>query len=123
VVMGALLAWLSVPVPSALAAAMALAGIAGLGAPWVALASVPLRVVSARDDSEVYDAPAHISPQQVAKLYVRAHRYQVSLRIALCLIVLVAIAPVIASGLWGLLLCTVTLLGMLLGTRQVYSRF
>ncbi|MDT0156125.1 type VII secretion integral membrane protein EccD [Microbacterium sp. ARD32] len=122
-VVGAVIEWLGAPVASTLAAAMSLAGIAGLGAPWVALASVPLRVVSARDDSEVYDAPAHISPQQVAALYVRAHRYQVSLRIALCLIVLVAIVPVVASGFWGLLLSIVTLLGMLLGTRQVYSRF
>lgn len=123
VVIGALVAWLSAPVPATLAAAMALAGIAGLGAPWVALASVPLRVVSARDDSEVYSAPEHISPAQVAKLYVRAHRYQVSLRIALCLIVLVATVPVVSSGVWGLLLSTITFVGMFLGTRQVYSRF
>lgn len=122
-VIGAVIAWLGAPVPATLAAAMAVAGIAGLGAPWMALASVPLRVVSARDDSEVYDAPAHISPEQVARLYVRAHRYQVSLRIALCLIVVAATVPVVASGIWGLLLCAVTLIGMLLGTRQVYSRF
>jgi type VII secretion integral membrane protein EccD len=122
-VIGAIITWLGAPVPATLAAAMAVAGIAGLGAPWMALASVPLRVVSARDDSEVYDAPAHISPEQVAKLYVRAHRYQVSLRIALCLIVLVATVPVVASGFWGLLLCAVTYAGMFLGTRQVYSRF
>ncbi|GAA3932800.1 type VII secretion integral membrane protein EccD [Microbacterium soli] len=122
-VIGALVAWMAAPVAGTLTAAMALAGIAGLGAPWVALASVPLRVVSARDDSEVYSAPEHISPEQVAKLYVRAHRYQVSLRIALCLIVLIATAPVVASGFWGLLLWVLTLAGMLLGTRQVYSHF
>lgn len=109
--------------PAVLAAAMAVAGIAGLGAPWVALASVPLRVVSARDDSEVYDAPTRISPEEVARLYQRAHRYQVSLRIAVSLIVLVATVPVVASGFWGLLLCAVTYAGMLLGARQVYSRF
>lgn len=120
---GAVVAWLDAPPAATLAAAMALAGIAGLGAPWVALASVPLRVVSARDDSEVYDAPSHISPEDVAKLYVRAHRYQVSLRIAVCLIVLIATAPVVASGFWGLLLSVVTYIGMFLGTRQVYSRF
>lgn len=120
---GAVTTWLGVPVFATLAAAMALAGIAGLGVPWIALASVPLRVVSARDDSEVYDAPTRISPEDVAKLYVRAHRYQVSLRIAVCIIVLVATAPVVASGLWGLLLCAVTYIGMFLGTRQVYSRF
>src|SRR5690606_10280307 len=82
-----------------------------------------LRVVSARDDSEAYAAPEHISPGQAARLSVRARRYQVSLRIALCLIVLVATVPVVASGFWGLLLCTVTFIGMCLGTRQVYSRF
>lgn len=120
---GAVITWLSAPVAGTLAAAMAIAGIAGLGAPWIALASVPLRVVSARDDSEVYDAPTRISPEDVAKLYARAHRYQVSLRIAVCLIVLVATAPVVASGFWGLLLCVVTYIGMFLGTRQVYSRF
>lgn len=109
--------------PAILAATMAVAGIAGLGAPWVALASVPLRVVSARDDSEVYDAPTRISPEEVARLYLRAHRYQVSLRIAVSLIVLVATVPVVASGFWGLLLCTVAYAGMLLGTRQVFSRF
>ncbi|MFD5213705.1 type VII secretion integral membrane protein EccD [Microbacterium sp. NPDC058345] len=120
---GALVTWLSAPIAATLAAAMAIAGIAGLGAPWIALASVPLRVVSARDDSEVYDAPTRISPEEVARLYVRAHRHQVSLRIAVCLIVLVATAPVVASGFWGLLLVTVTYIGMFLGTRQVYSRF
>ncbi|BDZ39600.1 hypothetical protein GCM10025863_22140 [Microbacterium suwonense] len=123
VAIGAVIAWLDAPVASTLAAAMAVAGIAGLGAPWMALASVPLRVVSARDDSEVYDAPPRISPEEVARLYVRAHRYQVALRISLCLIVLVATVPVVSSGLWGLLLCTVTFIGMFLGTRQVYSRF
>lgn len=122
-VIGAVIAWLGAPVAATLAAAMALAGIAGLGAPWVALASVPLRVVSARDESEIYDAPTHISPEEVAKLYSRAHRYQVSLRISLCVIVLVATPPVVASGFWGLLLCAVTYIGMFLGTRQVYSRF
>ncbi|WP_087132956.1 type VII secretion integral membrane protein EccD [Microbacterium esteraromaticum] len=129
VVGGALLAvsgivvWLAAPVASILAAAMAIAGIVGLAAPWIALTSVPLRVVSARDDSEVYDAPTRILPEDVAKLYVRAHRYQVSLRIAVSLIVLVATAPVVASGVWGLLLCAVTYIGMFLGSRQVYSRF
>jgi type VII secretion integral membrane protein EccD len=120
---GAVIAWLGAPPAAMLAAAMAVVGIAGLGAPWVALASVPLRVTSARDDSEVYDAPTRISPEEVARLYVRAHRYQVSLRIAVGLIVLVATAPVVASGFWGLLLCVVTYIGMFLGTRQVYSRF
>lgn len=122
-VIGAVVAWVDAPVAGTLAAAMAIAGIAGLGAPWVALASVPLRVVSAREESEVYDAPSHISPEEVAKLYSRAHRYQVSLRISLCVIVLVATVPVVASGFWGLLLCAVTYLGMFLGTRQVYSRY
>ena len=37
--------------------------------------------------------------------------------------ILVATVPVVASGFWGLLLCTVTYLGMFLGTRQVYSRY
>jgi type VII secretion integral membrane protein EccD len=120
---GAVIAWLGAPPAAMLAAAMAVVGIAGLGAPWVALASVPLRVTYARDDSEVYDAPTRISPEEVARLYVRAHRYQVSLRIAVGLIVLVATAPVVASGFWGLLLCVVTYIGMFLGTRQVYSRF
>ncbi|HZU93946.1 MAG TPA: hypothetical protein VFF85_09995, partial [Microbacterium sp.] len=122
-VIGAVITWLGAPVAGTLAAAMAIAGIAGLGAPWVALASVPLRVVSARDEGEVYDAPTHISPAEVAKLYSRAHRYQVSLRISLCVIVLVATVPVVGSGFWGLLLCAVTYIGMFLGTRQVYSRF
>lgn len=122
-VIGAVTAWLSAPPAGTLAAAMAIACIAGLGGPWVALASVPLRVAAARDDSEVYDAPTRISPEEVARLYVRAHRYQVSLRIAVCLIVLVATVPVVASGFWGLLLCAVTYIGMFLGTRQVYSRF
>ncbi|MFK4762899.1 type VII secretion integral membrane protein EccD [Microbacterium sp. ZW T5_45] len=122
-VIGAVITWLAAPIAGTLAATMAIAGIAGLGAPWVALASVPLRVVSARDESEIYDAPTHISPEEVAKLYSRAHRYQVSLRISLCVIVLVATPPVVASGFWGLLLCAVTYIGMFLGTRQVYSRF
>lgn len=120
---GAVTTWLDVPVAGILAAVMALSGIVGLATPWIALASVPLRVVSARDDSEVYEAPTRIAPDQVAKLYVRAHRYQVSLRIAVCLIILIATPPVVASGIWGLVLSAVTYSGMFLGARQVYSRF
>lgn len=122
-IIGALVTGLGAPVAGTLAAAMAVVGIAGLAAPWIALASVPLRVVSPRDDAEVYDAPTHIAPAQVAKLYVRAHRYQVSLRIAVCILVLIATPPVVGSGIAGLLLCAVTYGGMFLGSRQVYSRF
>lgn len=115
--------WLTGAEPAGvIAIAMALTGIAGLGVPWLALASTPLRVVPARDDSEVYAAPEHISHAEVAERFARGHRVQVALRIAMGAIAIIATVPLVASGPLGLALTALTFLGMLLGVRQVYSR-
>ncbi|QBR75117.1 type VII secretion integral membrane protein EccD [Microbacterium sediminis] len=105
-----------------LAIALALSGIAGLGIPWLALASTSLRVVSARGDSEIYAAPESISRAEVAERFATGHRFQVALRIAVSAIALLATAPVVASGAFGLALAVLTYLGLILGVRQVFAR-
>ncbi|WP_261166936.1 type VII secretion integral membrane protein EccD [Microbacterium sp. Marseille-Q6965] len=107
---------------SILAIALAGAGMAGLGIPWLALASTSLRVASARDDSEIYAAPAEVSRAEVAARYAVGHRFQVSLRIATGAIALLATTPVVASGLPGLALALLTYVALVLGVRQVFSR-
>lgn len=125
VVMGAsgLAIWLTGQEPAAiLAIAMALVGVASLGIPWLALASTPLTVVSARDDGEIYATPERISHAEVAERFASGHRFQVALRISVSAVALLATPVLVAHGPFGLALVVLTYVGMLLGVRQVYSR-
>lgn len=105
-----------------LAVVVALVVTAGNGIPWLALASTPLRVVSARSESEILAEPPVVDPAQVAEQYARGHRLQVALRLAVALLTLAAAPVVVATGVPGTLLTAAAFAGMLLGVRQTYSR-
>lgn len=119
---GAAVAYAGASVSTVLVVAMAVAGVSGLGIPWLALASTPLRVVSARDDSEIYTDIEPIEHAAVRERYQRGLRFQVALRIATGVVALVATPVVIATGWYGLAMAVLCYLGMLLGARVVYSR-
>lgn len=105
-----------------LALLVALVLTAGNGIPWLALASTPLRVVSARSDAEILAEPPAVDPTQVREQYARGHRLQVALRVAVALLALVALPAVVGAGLPGALLAAAGFAGMMLGVRQTYSR-
>ncbi|MBZ2198011.1 type VII secretion integral membrane protein EccD [Occultella gossypii] len=107
---------------TAFAVAVAVAGVAGIGVPWVALATTPLQIVSARDDSEILADPGEIDRAQVSREYARGHRYQVGLRIAVGVVMLIAAPVVVGTGLLGTLLMVVAFGGMILSVRETYSR-
>ncbi|WP_163540720.1 type VII secretion integral membrane protein EccD [Occultella kanbiaonis] len=121
-VAGAAMWFVDTPPPAAFAVAVAVAGVAGIGVPWVALATTPLQIVSARDDSEILADPGEIDRAQVSREYVRGHRYQVGLRIAVGVVMLIAAPVVVGSGLLGTLLMVVAFGGMILSVRETYSR-
>lgn len=105
-----------------LAVVVALVVTAGNGIPWLALASAPLRVVSARSDSEILAPPPAVDPDQVREQYARGHRLQIALRAAVAAFALAAAPVVVATGIPGTLLTAAAFIGMLLGVRQTYSR-
>lgn len=96
---------------------------AGNGIPWLALSSTPLRVVTPRSDAEILADPPAVDPDAVREQYSRGHRTQVSLRAAVAALTLVSLPAVIGTGLAGTVLVTAGFVGMLLGVRQVYSRY
>ena len=115
--------WLtSAPAGSVLAVATAVAGLAGIGVPWLALASTPLRVVSARDDEEILAEPPEVDRDEVARLYGRGHRLQVALRIGVGMVTILATPAVVGTGLFGTALLVLAYAGMLLSVRETYSR-
>lgn len=107
---------------AAFSVAVAIAGLAGIGIPWIALAATPLRVVSAREDKEILADPAQIDAEQVASNWGKGHRIQVSLRIALGVTTLIATPVVVGTGLFGLALAVLAYCGMMLSVRETYSR-
>ncbi|TDE88020.1 type VII secretion integral membrane protein EccD [Occultella glacieicola] len=104
------------------AVAVAVVGVAGIGVPWVALATTPLQIVSARDDAEILADPGEIDRAQVSREYARGHRFQVGLRIAVGVVMLIAVPVVVGTGLLGALLMAVAFGGMILSVRETYSR-
>lgn len=105
-----------------LAVVVALVVTAGNGIPWLALASTPLRVVSARTDSEILAEPPVVDPVRVREQYARGHRLQIALRAAVAAFTLAAAPVVVSTGIAGTLLTVAAFIGMLLGVRQTYSR-
>lgn len=105
-----------------LAVVVAVVVAAGIGVPWLALTSTPLRVVPVRSDADVYADVPPVDPGTVRRDLARGHRVQVALRVAVGLVALVAASQVVASGVAGTLLLVATFAGMLLSTRQTYSR-
>lgn len=106
-----------------LAIAVAIAALTGIGIPWLALSATPLRVESARADEEILADPEHVDRDDVAGLWHRGHRIQVSLRIAVALLTVIATPMVLTTGLFGLILLLLAYAGMILSVRESYARF
>jgi hypothetical protein len=90
--------------------------------PWLALSSTRIAVVSPQSDAEVLAEPAPIDGEDVARRAAQGHAVLLALRVAFGLAVLVVTPRVATSGVAGTLLCTLTFLGMMIGTRQAYAR-
>ncbi|AEE45096.1 type VII secretion integral membrane protein EccD [Cellulomonas fimi] len=105
-----------------LAMVVAVVVTASIGLPWLALSSTPLRVVSPRSDAEILLDPPPVDPEQVRRQLERAHRTQVALRIAVGVLTLLATPAVVQGGVLGTVLLVVAAGGVLLSTRQSYSR-
>ncbi|MEV7973583.1 type VII secretion integral membrane protein EccD [Cellulomonas sp. NPDC089187] len=105
-----------------LAVVVALAATASIGVPWLALASTPLRVVTPRSDAEIFADPPEVQAQRVRSQLAAGHRVQVSLRVAIGVLAVAAAPAVVATGVPGTVLLMLAFTGMLLATRQTYSR-
>ncbi|WP_449385754.1 type VII secretion integral membrane protein EccD [Cellulomonas soli] len=95
---------------------------AGIGVPWLALNSTPLRVVPVRSDADVLADTPPVDVAAVRRDLARGHRVQVALRVAVGLVAVVGAPQVVATGVPGTLLLAATFAGMLLSTRQTYAR-
>ena len=81
-----------------------------LAIPWLAMASVPVRVTGP-------SATAHIDPRQIGKSVSMGVALSVSIRLGTCLS-LIILAPILASSMEGVILCA----ALMLSTRSIRSR-
>jgi type VII secretion integral membrane protein EccD len=105
-----------------LSVVVAVVATASIGVPWLALSSTPLRVVTARSDAEILADPAPVQPERVRAQLAAGHRVQVSLRVAIGVLALAATPTIVSTGVAGTVLLVLGFGGMLLSTRQTYSR-
>ncbi|WP_456826245.1 type VII secretion integral membrane protein EccD [Cellulomonas sp. P5_E12] len=121
-VSGATVALTDAAAGEVLAVVVAIVVTASIGVPWLALSSTPLRVVSARTEAEILLDPPPVDPERVRRQLESGHRLQVSLRVAVGLFALAATPAVVALGVVGTVLLLVGFAGVLLSSRQSYSR-
>ncbi|MBT0994264.1 type VII secretion integral membrane protein EccD [Cellulomonas sp. DKR-3] len=105
-----------------LAVVVAVVLTASIGVPWLALATTPLRVVSPRSDAEILLDPVPIDPDRVRRQLDSGYRVQLALRVAVGVVTLVATPTLVGGGLAASLLVVVGWVGLLLSTRQSYTR-
>ncbi len=105
-----------------LAVVVAVVATASIGVPWLALSSTPLRVVTARSEAEILADPVPVQAERVRVQLAAGHRVQVSLRAAIGVLALAATPAIVSTGLAGTVLLVLAFAGMLLSTRQTYSR-
>jgi type VII secretion integral membrane protein EccD len=105
-----------------LAVVVAVVATASIGVPWLALSSTPLRVVSPRNDAEILADPPAVQSARVRAQLAAGHRIQVALRVAIGVLALVSAPAVVATGVAGTVLLVLAAAGLLLATRQTYSR-
>ena len=85
-----------------------------LAIPWLAMASVPVRVTGP-------SATAHIDPRQIGKSVSMGVALSVSIRLGTCLS-LIILAPILASSMEGVILCALIGTALMLSTRSIRSR-
>lgn len=105
-----------------LAVVVAVLATASIGVPWLALSSTPLRVVSPRDDAEILADPPAVESARVRAQLAAGHRVQVALRVAIGGVAILSAPAVVATGVAGTVLLALAAAGLLLATRQTYSR-
>ncbi|NTW42100.1 MAG: type VII secretion integral membrane protein EccD, partial [Cellulomonadaceae bacterium] len=106
----------------AYAVMVALLATASNAAPWLALASTQLAVVSPRSDAEVLADPQPLDGGEIARRADDGRRVLLSLRLAFGVAMLVATPLVATSGKAGALLCVLAYVGMMLQSRQVHAK-
>jgi len=121
-VVGATVAMTDAVPGTVLAVVVAIVITAGNGIPWLALASTPLRVISPRNDAEIFADPVELQPGAIRAQYRRGHQLQVALRAAVAILALMAAPAIVDTGVPGTLLAVAAFAGMLLSVRQTYSR-
>lgn len=90
--------------------------------PWLALSSTRITVISPQSDAEVLAVPPPVDGDDVARRAAQGHQLLLALRVA-CAVAVLVVTPVVATGgVAGALLCTLTFLGMMIQSRQVYAR-
>lgn len=121
-VAGFLVAQVDLPADQAFSIVVAVVTLAGLAIPWLALSTTPLRVISPRDDEEVYAEVPPVERAEIAAGYAHGHRVHIGLRVGAGLLTLIAIPAVVSGGAVGALLMTAAFAGTLLSVRDSYSR-
>lgn len=106
----------------AFAIVVAVTTLAGLAIPWIALSTTPLRVVSPRDDEEIYADVPPVERADVEAGYAHGHRVHIGLRVGAGVLTLIAVPAVVAGGAVGALLMVAAFAGTLLSVRDSYSR-
>ncbi|QCB94243.1 type VII secretion integral membrane protein EccD [Cellulomonas shaoxiangyii] len=91
-------------------------------APWLALSSTRLDVVSPHSDAEVLAAPPAVDGTDVARRALEGQRLLLSARVAAAVCVAVATPLVASSGATGAALCALAFVGLLFQSRQVHAR-
>ena len=90
--------------------------------PWLALSSTRIKVITPMTDLEIFDTPAPIDGEGVARRVIFGQRVALSVRIGLAVALLAATPVVAAAGPWGAALAALAFAGMMFPSRQTYSR-
>jgi hypothetical protein len=100
----------------------AVAGVLGNALPWFALTSSRLKAVAPLSDAEIFADPEPVDAESVGRDYAQGQRLLLGLRVAFALCLLVSAWVVAPSGPAGFALAALAFVGMMLGSRQTYSR-
>ena len=109
--------------PATAAALLIAAGgaLAGL-IPWLALSSTRIKVITPMTDLEIFETPAPIDGDGIARRVVSGQRVAIAVRIGLAVAMLAATPVVAAAGPWGAVLAALAFAGMMFPSRQTFSR-
>jgi type VII secretion integral membrane protein EccD len=92
------------------------------GLPYLALSTSRITVVTPHSDQEIFLTPPPIDGQDVAARYALGHRVLLVLRIALALVVLVAVPIVVTDGVSAAVLAALAFAGLMTSARKTYAR-
>lgn len=90
--------------------------------PWLAMTSARLRAVSPQSDQEVFDIPAPIDAEAIARKASSAARVLNALRLGLGGAVITSTPLIASDSVPGAILVALVLVGMMFQSRQAYAR-